>query len=159
LPVNYPKDPLTVPVATPKPPSITRSPAPKAVKKAPALVTLSDWLKHAIARYKETGATLGQVATNSHDEALYLLLRTLDMPLDSKPSVLKHKLTTAEVAAVKAMLKRRLDQRVPAAYITREAFLVAGTRQGETRGRCVHGFELPGHSVGASFPQGQGGCG
>ncbi len=112
-----------MPVATTKTPSIKRSPAPKAGKKAPTLVTLSDWLKHAIARYKETGATLGQVATNAHDEALYLLLRTLGMPLDSKPAVLKHKLTPAEVGAVEAMLERRLDQRVPAAYITREAFL------------------------------------
>ena len=101
-----------------------RAPAPKAGKKAPAApVTLGDWLKHAIARYKKTGATLGQVATNSHDEALYLLLRTLALPLDSKPAVLKHKLTKAEVMAVESMLHRRLDKRIPAAYITREAFL------------------------------------
>ena len=86
-------------------------------------MTLGDWLKHAIARYKKTGATLGQVATNSHDEALYLLLRTLALPLDSKPAVLKHKLTKAEVMAVESMLHRRLDKRIPAAYITREAFL------------------------------------
>ena len=112
-----------MPVDYPQPPLIKRSPAPKAGKKAPLPVTLSDWLKHAITRYKATGATLGQVATNAHDEALYLLLRTLGMPLDSKPSVLKHKLTPAEVEAVEAMLQRRLIQRVPAAYITREAFL------------------------------------
>lgn len=84
---------------------------------------MGDWLKHAIARYKSSGAALGQVATNAHDEALYLLLRTLALPLDSKPSVLKRKLTTAEVMAVERMLHRRLDKRIPAAYLTREAFL------------------------------------
>ena len=95
----------------------------KARKKPTQPVTLGDWLTLAIARYKETGAALGQIATNAHDEALYLLLRTLALPLDSKPSVLKRKLTTAEVMAVEKMLRRRLDDRVPAAYLTREAFL------------------------------------
>ena len=112
-----------MPLATSKNPPVKRAPAAKPAKKSPPPVTLGDWLKHAIARYQKTGATLGQVATNAHDEALYLLLRTLGLPLDSKPAVLKHKLTEAEVGAVEAMLERRLGQRVPAAYITREAFL------------------------------------
>lgn len=104
-----------------KPKSPSRKPA--GAKKAAAPVTLGDWLKHAVERYKKTGAALGQVATNAHDEALYLLMRTLALPLDSPPSVLKHKLTTAEVMAVEKVLHRRLDQRIPAAYLTREAFL------------------------------------
>lgn len=105
----------------------SKKPAPKppapAAKKAAAPVTLGDWLKHAIARYKESGVALGQVATNAHDEALYLLLRTLALPLDSKPAVLKRKLKAAEVMAVENMLERRLVKRIPAAYLTREAFL------------------------------------
>lgn len=88
-----------------------------------APVTLGDWLKHAVGRYKSSKVALGQVATNSHDEALYLLLRTLALPLDSDPSVLDRKLTEAEVMAVESMLDRRLVQRIPAAYLTREAFL------------------------------------
>ena len=111
------------------PPAKTKSaprrvPAPKKTgKKAAEPVTLGDWLKHAIKRYHKTGATLGQVATNAHDEALYLLLRTLALPLDSKPAVLRRKLTGAEVMAVEHMLHRRLEERIPAAYLTREAFL------------------------------------
>ena len=42
------------------------------------------------------GLALGQVATNAHDEALYLLLRTLGLPLDSGPRVLARTLTAAE---------------------------------------------------------------
>jgi len=86
-------------------------------------VTLGDWLKQAVARYRETGATLGQIATNAHDEALYLLLRTLGLPLDSRPSVLRRVLTADEARAVGEVLRRRLVERVPAAYLTREAFL------------------------------------
>ena len=108
---------------SPKKPAAKRRAPATPVKKAAARVTLGDWLKHAIARYKETHVALGQVATNAHDEALYLLLRTLALPLDSKPSVLKHKLTSAEVMAVENMLRRRLEKRIPAAYLTREAFL------------------------------------
>ena len=97
---------------------------PKTTAKKPkAPVTLGDWLKHALARYKKTKAATGQIATNAHDEALYLLLRTLALPLDSEPSVLKKKLTEAEVMAVEKVLHRRLDLHIPAAYLTREAFL------------------------------------
>lgn len=94
-----------------------------ASKKAAAPVTLGDWLKHAIERYKKSGAALGQIATNAHDEALYLIMRTLALPLDSPSTVLSHRLTTAEVMAVENVLHRRLEKRIPAAYLTREAFL------------------------------------
>ena len=43
------------------------------------------------------------MAASAHDEALYLLLRTLDLPLDSNESVLKKKLTAAEHSAVTAV--------------------------------------------------------
>ena len=89
---------------------------------APA-VTLGDWLRLAEKRYARAGAALGQVATDAHDEALYLLLRTLGLPLDSSASVLARKLTLKEHAAVDAVLHRRLVERVPAAYLTHEAWL------------------------------------
>jgi ribosomal protein L3 glutamine methyltransferase len=96
---------------------------PAATKKVVVPVTLGDWLKHAIERYKQSGAALGQVATNSHDEALYLIMRTLALPLDSSSTVLSYTLTEAEVMAVENVLDRRLVKRIPAAYLTREAFL------------------------------------
>jgi ribosomal protein L3 glutamine methyltransferase len=113
---------LKIVATTPKKPKSSRA-KPVAKKKDVRPVTLGDWLKHAIARYRKTGVALGQVATNAHDEALYLLLRTLALPLDSDPSVLDRKLKAAEVMSVENMLERRLEQRIPAAYLTREAFL------------------------------------
>ena len=85
--------------------------------------TLGDWRRGAEKLYAKAGATLGQVAASAHDEALYLLLRTLDLPLDSHERVLKKKLTAAEHRAVTAVLRRRLVEHVPAAYLTREAWL------------------------------------
>ncbi len=85
--------------------------------------TLGDWRRGAEKLYAKAGATLGQVAASAHDEALYLLLRTLDLPLDSHERVLKKKLTAAEHRAVTAVFRRRLVEHVPAAYLTREAWL------------------------------------
>jgi ribosomal protein L3 glutamine methyltransferase len=90
---------------------------------ASALVTLGEWLRLAEGLYARSGAACGQIATNAHDEALYLLLRTLELPLDSKASVLARPLTAGERRKVTAMLRRRLVDRVPAAYLTREAWL------------------------------------
>jgi ribosomal protein L3 glutamine methyltransferase len=85
--------------------------------------TLGEWLERAQRAYARHHVALGQVATNAHDEALYLLLRTLDLPLDSKPAVLRRKLTADEQACVTEVIRRRTEERVPAAYLTREAFL------------------------------------
>jgi ribosomal protein L3 glutamine methyltransferase len=85
--------------------------------------TLGEWLERAQRAYTRHKVALGQVATNAHDEALYLLLRTLDLPLDSKPAVLRRKLTADEQARVTEVIRRRTEDHVPAAYLTREAFL------------------------------------
>ena len=85
--------------------------------------TLGEWLKWAERAYLRHKAALGQVATTAHDEALYLLLRTLGLPLDSQPAVLKRKLTAEEAEAVAEVFRRRLEEHVPAAYLTHEAFL------------------------------------
>ncbi len=87
------------------------------------LATVGEWLRFAEALYARSGAALGQVATNAHDEALYLLLRTLELPLDSAARVLARPVTPAERRRLGAMLRRRLVDRVPAAYLTREAWL------------------------------------
>ena len=90
---------------------------------AAAPTTLGEWLERAQRAYARHKVALGQVATNAHDEALYLLLRTLDLPLDSKPAVLRRKLTADERARVTEVIRRRTEDHVPAAYLTREAFL------------------------------------
>jgi ribosomal protein L3 glutamine methyltransferase len=88
-----------------------------------AIATLGDWLDRAENLYARHRVALGQVATNAHDEALYLLLRTLDLPLDSRPAVLRRRLTTEETTRVAEVFRRRTEEHVPAAYLTHEAFL------------------------------------
>ncbi len=85
--------------------------------------TLGDWLAFAEREYARRRVALGQVSPSAHDEALYLLLHTLGLPLDSRPAVLQRRLSPREAAAVRAVLRRRLVDRIPAAYLTHEAFL------------------------------------
>ncbi|MFZ9839847.1 MAG: 50S ribosomal protein L3 N(5)-glutamine methyltransferase, partial [Opitutaceae bacterium] len=82
-----------------------------------------DWLRAAERAYVHTGAALGQIAADAHDEALYLLLHGLRLPLDAPESVLTRALTAGEREALERLLRRRLVERVPAAYLTREAWL------------------------------------
>lgn len=87
------------------------------------LGTPGAWLDFAQAVYDRCGLAVGQVATDAHDEALYLILRTLELPLDSAASVLRRQLTSTERAKLEAVFRRRALERVPAAYLTREAWL------------------------------------
>jgi ribosomal protein L3 glutamine methyltransferase len=85
--------------------------------------TLGDWLRFAVRLYEREQPALGQVTASTHDEALYLLLRTLELPLESDARILAKKLTAAQRTTVGAVLWRRVFERVPAAYLTREAWL------------------------------------
>lgn len=87
--------------------------------------TAGEWLEWAVRAYARKKVSLGQVAYSAHDEALYLLLRTLDLPLESPRRVLRRRLTPEQAAKVAEVFRRRIDGRVPAAYLTREAWLGA----------------------------------
>ncbi len=89
----------------------------------PLRATPGDWLRWAEGEYARAGLALGQVAADAHDEALYLILHTLGLPLDSEPEVLGKKLSAAERAKLGKVFRRRLVDRAPAAYLTREAWL------------------------------------
>ncbi len=101
----------------------TQKTAKALTMRGPRPVTLGDWLAFAEQLYAREKLALGQVATNAHDEALYLLMTVLGVPLDSDARVLKKKLTAAQGAAVEEVLRRRALERVPAAYLTKEAWL------------------------------------
>jgi ribosomal protein L3 glutamine methyltransferase len=94
-----------------------------ALAKEGAPLTFAAWLNRAIKLYQAHGLTFGQIADSAHDEALYLLLSVLHLPLESGPAVLKRKITAAEAEVLETALRRRVIERIPAAYITREAWL------------------------------------
>jgi ribosomal protein L3 glutamine methyltransferase len=89
----------------------------------PELETLRDWLRYAVSRFSEAKLSFGHGSVDAYDEAAYLLLHTLHLPLDRLDPFLDARLSSAERHDVAAMLGRRIDERIPAAYLTREAWL------------------------------------
>jgi ribosomal protein L3 glutamine methyltransferase len=87
------------------------------------LETLRDWLRFAVTRFGERGLSFGHGTTNAFDEATYLLLHALHLPLDRLEPFLDARLTQAERAQLAHLLDRRIEERIPAAYLTHEAWL------------------------------------
>jgi ribosomal protein L3 glutamine methyltransferase len=87
------------------------------------LRTVRDWLRFAVSRFNEARLSFGHGTTGAYDEAAYLLLHTLHLPLDRLEPFLGAALTPKEIEAVSRVLQRRVEERVPAAYLTNEAWL------------------------------------
>jgi ribosomal protein L3 glutamine methyltransferase len=82
-----------------------------------------DWLRFAVSRFNEAGLSFGHGSLGAHDEAAYLILHTLHLPLDRLDPYLDAALLPGEAAALGEILRKRIEQRIPAAYLTREAWL------------------------------------
>ena len=89
----------------------------------PELVTLRDFLRWAVSRFNAAGLHFGHGTQNAYDEAAYLLLHALHLPLDRLEPFLDAALTENERETIFALLNRRIEERIPAAYLTREAWL------------------------------------
>jgi ribosomal protein L3 glutamine methyltransferase len=87
------------------------------------LHTLRDWLRWAVSRFNEANLFYGHGTDNAYDEAAWLILHTLHLPNDRLEPFLEARLTRAERLAVLNILEQRLVRRLPAAYLTREAWL------------------------------------
>lgn len=88
------------------------------------LVTLRDWTRFAVSLFSKSGLFFGQGMSTAYDEAVYLLCHTLGLPTDGgAETFFDAKLTPNEIEEIKSVLTRRALERVPAAYITREAWL------------------------------------
>ena len=94
-----------------------------AAEAAARLKTVRDWLELTVGRFNEAALYFGHGSANAHDEAAYLILHTLKLPLDELDSVLDRQLTPAEIVSIEDIVRRRVEERVPAAYLTREAWL------------------------------------
>lgn len=87
------------------------------------LATVRDWLRYAVSRFNEAGLAFGHGTTNAWDEAAYLVLHALHLPLDRLEPFLDATLTQPERLVLADVLARRIDERIPAAYLTQEAWL------------------------------------
>ncbi|HFC8518526.1 TPA: 50S ribosomal protein L3 N(5)-glutamine methyltransferase [Neisseria weaveri] len=86
------------------------------------LTTVRDILRFAVSRFNEAGLFFGHGTDNAHDEAAYLILHTLNLPLDSLEPYLDAKLLNAEKENLLGLIERRVNERLPVAYLTNQAW-------------------------------------
>lgn len=85
--------------------------------------TLRDLLRHAVTRFNTEGLFFGHGSNNAYDEAAYLLLHSLKLPLEQLDPFLDAKLLPEEIKALLALIEKRAVERMPVAYLTKEAWL------------------------------------
>lgn len=87
------------------------------------LVTVRDWLRYAVTRFNRAGIFCGHGVHDSFDEAVWLILGTLALPLDRLEPFLDACIPGEERIALLEAIEQRADERLPTAYILGEAWL------------------------------------
>ena len=87
------------------------------------LVTVRDWLRYAVTRFNRAGIFCGHGVQDSFDEAVWLILGTLALPLDRLEPFLDACIPGEERLDLLQAIEQRADERLPTAYILGEAWL------------------------------------
>lgn len=86
-------------------------------------MTLLELIEHSAARLEQAGVAFGHGTTNAFDEAAWLVLWKLGLPLDALDDHADDTLAGDPVRQVQALVEQRIATRKPAAYLTGEAWL------------------------------------
>lgn len=87
------------------------------------LSTLRDVLRYAVSAFRGAKLHHGHGATSALDEAAFLILESLDLPVDDFNAFADAKLTAREKALLGERIAIRIEKRIPAAYITGRTYL------------------------------------
>ncbi len=86
-------------------------------------MTVLELVQQASARLATAGVSFGHGTSNAFDEAAWLVLWRLGLPLDALDGVAAQAVLPAQTAEVQALVTQRIQTRKPAAYLTGEAWL------------------------------------
>ncbi len=86
-------------------------------------MTLYEFITAQAARLKQAGVSFGHGTTNAFDEAAWLVLWALGLELDALEAQAHREITDDERTRASALIERRIETRLPAAYLTHEAWL------------------------------------
>jgi ribosomal protein L3 glutamine methyltransferase len=86
------------------------------------LVTIRDWIRWGASQFNRAGLFFGHGTTNGWDDAATLVLWSLHTPWEHLQSVEQARLTTEERQHIASLFRRRLQERIPVAYLTGEAW-------------------------------------
>ncbi len=91
-------------------------------KALPQLHTLCDFIRFGASRFNEAGLFFGHGTGNALDEAACLVLHALHLPPKIPDEYLRARLTETEKRVIAALFQRRIEERLPAPYLTHEAW-------------------------------------
>ncbi|CBA15495.1 putative adenine-specific methylase protein [Xanthomonas albilineans GPE PC73] len=100
---------------------------------AAELHTLIDLIRYGTSRFNAAELSFGHSYDNALDEATHLVLNALHLPHDLGPAYGSARVTTPEKAQVLALFERRIAERIPAAYLTGEAWFAGLSFKSDAR--------------------------
>ncbi len=86
-------------------------------------ITIRDWLRFAVSQFEKNQVFFGHGTDNSYDEAVWLIMGGLHLPLASLDKFLDAKLSKAECKHPSDLVEQRIFKRIPTAYLLHEAWL------------------------------------
>ena len=87
------------------------------------LHTIRDWLRFAVSRFEASNIFFGHGTDNAYDEAVWLILSALHLPHDTLENFLDARLLAPERQRLQELIRRRITDRTPTAYLVNEAWL------------------------------------
>jgi ribosomal protein L3 glutamine methyltransferase len=87
------------------------------------LVTVRDWLRYAVSRFNGARLVYGHGTATGFDEAAFLILHALHLPVDQLDPWLDARVLPSERRALADIVERRIATRKPAPYLTNEAWI------------------------------------
>ena len=97
------------------------------------LQTIIDLIRYGASRFNAAGLTFGHSYDNALDEATQLTLHALHLPHDLSPVYGNARVTEAEKEDVLGLFLRRIEERIPAAYLTGEAWFAGLSFKSDSR--------------------------
>ncbi len=94
-----------------------------AAEAAAELRTIRDLIRYGVSRFNEADIDYGHGTSNAFDEAVFMVLEGLNLPIDQLEPYLDARLTTAERQKVAGLLHARVDTRKPASYLLNKAYI------------------------------------
>lgn len=87
-----------------------------------SLKTVQDFFRYAVSQFNQAELFFGHGNDNAYDEAAYLILHTLHLPLDTLEPFLQARLLTDEKVRLLQLIHRRVEERIPVSYLTHQAW-------------------------------------
>lgn len=87
------------------------------------IITIRDWIRFAVSQFEASDVFYGHGTDNAYDEAVWLIMSALHLPMDTLNNFLDARLTTIERNKLATFIEQRITKHTPTAYLVKEAWL------------------------------------